>query len=471
LPQKEKQPNADEQNLFEFVQDDQAADAATLAAADAMQLEQQEQGPAPMEHDDDEAPMDFCDQEENEPEQTEGDTTANKPKESASGKVANKFAQMQVDDAAENEQDADGDEPDANDMDVEQASPVQKLNDIHSAQYAFALFLSDFRSDHNHQAQILDVAGNQEQVVDADKLRAEMEAEIVEWRSSPTAQQDAEIARRLWSQYDRLTHDLSLELCEQLRLILEPTLATKLKGDYRTGKRLNMKKMVSYIASQYKKDKIWMRRTKPSKRQYQVLIAVDDSKSMAESKSVQLAYEALALIAKALTQLEVGELSFMSFGESVQLLHPFDKPFVGDAGPELIRRLSFSQQRTHLDQLLDASGQFLDKQRSMHHGAEELWQLQIILSDGLCEDHEALRRRVRLAAEKRVMIVFVMIDQRDESESVLATRNVRFVNGQLVIQDYMDTFPFDYFVVLRNIAGLPETLSNALRQWFEMLAS
>ncbi len=47
-------------------------------------------------------------------------------------------------------------------------------------------------------------------------------------------------------------------------------LATKLMGDYRTGKRINMRKVIPYIASQFKKDKIWLRRTKPSKRNYQV---------------------------------------------------------------------------------------------------------------------------------------------------------------------------------------------------------
>jgi hypothetical protein len=43
-----------------------------------------------------------------------------------------------------------------------------------------------------------------------------------------------------------------------------------MKGDYRTGKRLNMKKIIPYIASQFKKDKIWLRRSKPAKREYQV---------------------------------------------------------------------------------------------------------------------------------------------------------------------------------------------------------
>lgn len=39
------------------------------------------------------------------------------------------------------------------------------------------------------------------------------------------------------------------ELCEQLRLILEPTKCTRLKGDYRTGRRINMKK-VSFGSNQ-----------------------------------------------------------------------------------------------------------------------------------------------------------------------------------------------------------------------------
>lgn len=43
-----------------------------------------------------------------------------------------------------------------------------------------------------------------------------------------------------------------------------------LRGDYRTGKRLNMRKVIAYIASQFRKDKIWLRRTEPSKRDYQV---------------------------------------------------------------------------------------------------------------------------------------------------------------------------------------------------------
>lgn len=41
-----------------------------------------------------------------------------------------------------------------------------------------------------------------------------------------------------------------------------------LKGDFRTGKKLNMKKIVAYIASHYRKDKIWLRKTIPDEKNY-----------------------------------------------------------------------------------------------------------------------------------------------------------------------------------------------------------
>jgi midasin len=49
-----------------------------------------------------------------------------------------------------------------------------------------------------------------------------------------------------------------------------------------------MRKVIPYIASQFRKDKIWLRRTKPSKRQYQIMLAIDDSSSMADNHSKQV---------------------------------------------------------------------------------------------------------------------------------------------------------------------------------------
>ena len=62
---------------------------------------------------------------------------------------------------------------------------------------------------------------------------------------------------------------LAGELAEQLRAILEPTRASRLAGDFRSGKRLAMRKVIAYIASHFRKDKIWLRRTRPDQRTYQ----------------------------------------------------------------------------------------------------------------------------------------------------------------------------------------------------------
>ncbi len=36
---------------------------------------------------------------------------------------------------------------------------------------------------------------------------------------------------------------------------------------------------------------------------------------------------------------------------------------------------------------------------------------------------------------------------------------------------YLDSFPFPYYLVLRDIAALPGTLADLLRQWFQLNAS
>ena len=167
---------------------------------------------------------------------------------------------------------------------------------------------------------------------------------------------DVDAGEDLWRTYSTLTSDLSYHLCEQLRLILQPTLATRLQGDYRTGKRLNMRKIIPYIASEYTKDKIWLRRTKPSRREYQVLLSLDDSRSMADSKSVHLAYQTLALVSQALTKLEVGQIGIARFGEHVEMLHDFNSNAFSDAeGARIMNTFTFQQHRTDVARLVDNS--------------------------------------------------------------------------------------------------------------------
>ncbi|AGO13937.1 AaceriAGR074Cp [[Ashbya] aceris (nom. inval.)] len=283
-----------------------------------------------------------------------------------------------------------------------------------------------------------------------------------------------EDSRQLWKKSEQATDELVTVLSEQLRLILEPTLATKLRGDYKTGKRLNMKRIIPYIASQFRKDKIWLRRTKPSKRQYQIMIAVDDSKSMSESKSVDLAFQSICLVSKALTQLESGGLSIVKFGETTKELHHFDQQFAADAGAKVFQWFGFQETKTDVKRLVAESIKIFERARTSQNS--DLWQLQIVISDGVCEDHETVQRLVRRARENRIMLVFVIIDGINAKESILDMGQVSYVpdqNGipQLQVTKYLDTFPFEFYVVVRDISELPEMISIILRQYFTELAS
>lgn len=315
----------------------------------------------------------------------------------------------------------------------------------------------------------------------------EVELALRQWQAQGHPEQGAE---EVWRKYESLTHDLSFALCEQLRLILEPTMATRLKGDYRTGKRLNMKKIIPYIASEFTKDKIWLRRTRPSQREYQVLIAIDDSRSMAESHSVHLAFQTLALVSKALGKLEVGDIAIAKFGETVDVLHGFDGgPFTDQAGTKVISAFHFDQKATQVLSLVETSLKLLEQARERRAvssaSAGDLWQLEIIISDGICQDHERLRTVLRRAEEQRVMVVFIILDSlhsksagtgaagKNES-SILSMNQVAYkmVDGRMDLQleRYLDTFPFEYYVVLRNVEALPDVLSGTLKQFFERIA-
>ncbi|XP_032398227.1 midasin [Etheostoma spectabile] len=67
---------------------------------------------------------------------------------------------------------------------------------------------------------------------DPEELRREMELQLEAWHHlAPGTQEEESAAASMWHQYQTLTSALSQQLCEQLRLILEPTQAAKLKGD------------------------------------------------------------------------------------------------------------------------------------------------------------------------------------------------------------------------------------------------
>ncbi|ODV89399.1 hypothetical protein CANCADRAFT_58337 [Tortispora caseinolytica NRRL Y-17796] len=284
---------------------------------------------------------------------------------------------------------------------------------------------------------------------------------------------DLSDAKMAWNELERKVNDLALSLSEQLRLILEPTVATRMKGDYKTGKRLNMRKIIPFIASQYKRDKIWMRRTKPSKRDYYISVAIDDSKSMSEPLTSELALQSLALVAKALSHLEISHLGVFRFGAATKFVHQFNEQFVSSSGPKMIRWFQFDQDKTNLEDLLKKS-----IQAYMHEAdsVNDTCKLEIIISDGICDNHSELRSLVSKGRENNIIFVFVILDPLNKNGSILDMNQVKYdvdANGEMKIslERYLDKFPFDYYVIVKELRELPNVLSSVLRQYFNETAN
>jgi midasin (ATPase involved in ribosome maturation) len=72
-------------------------------------------------------------------------------------------------------------------------------------------------------------------------------------------------------------------------------------------------------------------------------------------------------------------------------------------------------------------------------------------------------------------MIFIVVDNKPEKDSILNMTNVKYTikDGKYGIQmnPYLETFPFQYFMVLRDINSLPEALSDALRQYFSFVSA
>ncbi|KAG6007079.1 hypothetical protein E4U21_006341 [Claviceps maximensis] len=334
-------------------------------------------------------------------------------------------------------------------------------------------------------------AGEEEEKMEDDGPIEETSEQLSSTHITDGLQRDYVECLEQWSEFQAKSHALSLSLTSQLRLILTPSQSTKLSGSFRTGKRLNIKRIIPYIASSYKRDKIWMRRAIPTKRRYQILLCVDDSKSMGESSSGSLAMESLVMVSRSLAMLEAGQVGVVGFGGDVFTAHELTDPFTSpDAGARVLQKFTFAQDRTDMALLVQQTlQQFRAARQQQSHSQSgtgsgaDLWQLALILSDGLTPSsaHDSIRRLLREAMEERIMIVFIIMDDtgKKKGDSVLELKEAKFVQGdgggggesRVVIERYLDTFPFQYYLIVHDLEELPTALAGLLRTWFAEVTS
>ena len=200
------------------------------------------------------------------------------------------------------------------------------------------------------------------------------------------------------------------------------------------------------------------------------MMSLDDSKSMRDSGCVDIALQSLVLITKSLEKLEAGELSVVGFGEESRIIHRFEEPLTREAGSTIIQSFTFNQDKTNVKDMLTHTFQVLEEARSQSRSKEDVWQLQLILSDGICDEHDSVASLVSHAADMRIMCVFIVLDTRIERDSIVKMATVEYTQNErgeseLKMKRYMDSFPFEYYIVLRDINGLPLVLAETLRQY------
>lgn len=202
---------------------------------------------------------------------------------------------------------------------------------------------------------------------------------------------------------------------------------------------------------------------------------------------------AISLVSQALKFLESGKLSIASFGEEPKIILNHSDQF---DGPKLVNSLNFSQNQSRIGELLDfvriASAE--DAGSGSDNGIFE--NLLLVLSDGrniFSEGEQRVRNSVKLTRLQRIFIVYIIIDnpenkvkfdsvvteeklfltKRSLQRSILDIQVPKFSADRksLTMNSYLDSFPFPYYVIVRDLSQLPLVLSDAMRQWFELVNS
>ena len=327
-----------------------------------------------------------------------------------------------------------------------QGGSYEKLQEINNEQVDMEEVIDDLEKEEEKGEEYKEMIASQQKSITEQKIAQEN-----------SALDNISDTNMTWKQMLSQTDLLASNLCEQLRLILVPTVAARLKGDYKSGKRLNIRKILPFIASGYRRDKIWLRRAKLSNRNYRVALALDNSQSMRTGGAGEMALTAASIIYGALSKLETGDsFSMFSFGQtaaSIKLEN--DTP--------LRQVFDFTESQTNLSDALEQISTLADTSTQL---------LAIYISDGVCPNHEHLRHQLARQRALGVVSLFIVIDCAPGKQSITELTSVdrHPQTGQLMFRKYLQDFPFDFYIVVQDIQQLPSLVSEALRQWFRSIS-
>ena len=271
-----------------------------------------------------------------------------------------------------------------------------------------------------------------------------------------------------------------IKLSSLLKTILTPNLQSKLIGNYKTGKRLNMKKIISFIASNYRQDKIWLRRTLPYNRDYYITISIDNSLSMKQNNIGYYALQSMLILVKSLQKVGIDNLSLFGITDDCVELYDYnvEKNMINN---EKIKNIinyfkfnfeskssfDFSMQNFLMKNIQKIENNTINDRNKLKYN------INFIISDGRFNKNN-VKGLTAVAKEKGILYVFIIIDRYkfEDKNSILNTMTVKYdENGEIQIEKYLSDFPFQYYTVVQDIEDLPEVLKGILVKWIESVSN
>jgi midasin len=232
--------------------------------------------------------------------------------------------------------------------------------------------------------------------------------------------------------YEEIRGNINPELTREMSVVLEENEKSRYQGEYKTGRRLNMKRIVGYLASEGERNRIWMRRTKPSGRKYNLRIFVDDSGSIKNSGLVEPIVKSLSLIANSLLMLGV-DFDLYRFGRQ-------EERYASLEG--LVSGLRFSETETRI-------GWVFSEEYSDGYN--------IIIGDGLFYDAS----RLEFPLANTLLLVV------GGENKIKEMRSVKVAGGEVLVGKYLDGIGVMKYCIVEEKDLLEVVFTRALKEMLQ----
>lgn len=206
-------------------------------------------------------------------------------------------------------------------------------------------------------------------------------------------------------------------LTNLLRNVMECNRSSRYRGDFKSGKKLNMKRLIPYIASGYRRDRIWMKRQTNEKKECTLRLFVDNSRSMYSQEMIDTLLSVYSKISRSFSLLGI-PVEVYRFGRTVE--------------------------RSPIEEM-----RFDDTQTTVEWVDEFDDGINVVLTDGVFQN----------AGYHKPNFLVLLIDKCD----VRKMSRVTVSEGSVFVQKYLDTFPFKYCIIT-DVGELESVFVTALSE-------